>query len=110
MAAAAGVRPDRLARLKCLRPLERMGEEIGDGELPRIAVDEKVVCVQMHRVADRRLAQMREVELPSHVVEQRLLQNQHEMPVDVLEGLHLVMQLYQRRLRGHFPVHPVSLR
>jgi len=36
-AAAAGVRPDQLARMACLRPLQRMGEEIGDGELPRFA-------------------------------------------------------------------------
>ncbi len=36
-AAGAGVRPDRMARMKCLRPLQRMGEEIGDGELPRVA-------------------------------------------------------------------------
>jgi len=31
-AVAAGVAPDRLSRLACLRPLARMGEEIGDGE------------------------------------------------------------------------------
>jgi len=36
-AAAAGIRPDLLARMTCLRPLQRMGEEIGDGELPRFA-------------------------------------------------------------------------
>jgi len=34
-AVAAGVRPDRLGQMACLRPLQRMGEEIGDGELPR---------------------------------------------------------------------------
>ncbi len=31
-AVAAGVAPDRLANLECLRPLLRMGEEIGDDE------------------------------------------------------------------------------
>jgi V/A-type H+-transporting ATPase subunit A len=31
-AVAAGVAPDRLAHLACLRPLLRMGEEIADGE------------------------------------------------------------------------------
>ena len=36
-AAAAGATPERLARLSCLRPLQRMGEEIGDAELPRFA-------------------------------------------------------------------------
>ena len=36
-AATAGVRPAKLARMECLRPLQRMGEEIGDGELPRFA-------------------------------------------------------------------------
>jgi len=36
-AAAAGATPDRLARMACLRPLQRMGEEIRDSELPRFA-------------------------------------------------------------------------
>jgi len=36
-AVAAGVHPGRIAQLACLRPLQRMGEEIGDGELPRLA-------------------------------------------------------------------------
>jgi V/A-type H+-transporting ATPase subunit A len=31
-AVAAGVAPDRLSTLACLRPLARMGEEIGDEE------------------------------------------------------------------------------
>jgi V/A-type H+-transporting ATPase subunit A len=34
-AVAAGVKPDRIARLPCLRPLQRMGEEIGDANLAR---------------------------------------------------------------------------
>jgi V/A-type H+-transporting ATPase subunit A len=36
-ALAAGVHPDRIARLECLRPLQRMGEEIRDSELARFA-------------------------------------------------------------------------
>jgi V/A-type H+-transporting ATPase subunit A len=36
-ALAADVRPDRIARMACLRPLQRMGEDIGDGELDRFA-------------------------------------------------------------------------
>jgi V/A-type H+-transporting ATPase subunit A len=36
-ALAVGVHPDRIARLDCVRPLQRMGEEIGDGELDRFA-------------------------------------------------------------------------
>jgi len=36
-AVAAGVAPDRLARLACLRPLTRMGEEIGDDEPEKFA-------------------------------------------------------------------------
>jgi V/A-type H+-transporting ATPase subunit A len=36
-AVAAGVLPSRIAQLDCLRPLQRMGEEIGDGELARFA-------------------------------------------------------------------------
>jgi V/A-type H+-transporting ATPase subunit A len=37
-AVAAGVHPERLTRLPCLRPLQRMGEEIGDDELPQFAL------------------------------------------------------------------------
>jgi V/A-type H+-transporting ATPase subunit A len=37
-ALAANVRPDAIARMACMRPLQRMGEDIGDGEIPRIAV------------------------------------------------------------------------
>jgi V/A-type H+-transporting ATPase subunit A len=36
-AVAAGTHPERLARLACLRPLQRMGEDIGDDALPRFA-------------------------------------------------------------------------
>jgi V/A-type H+-transporting ATPase subunit A len=36
-AVAAGVHPERLATLPCLRALQRMGEEIGDGQLERFA-------------------------------------------------------------------------
>ena len=36
-ALAADVRPDAIARMACMRPLQRMGEDIGDGELPRFA-------------------------------------------------------------------------
>jgi V/A-type H+-transporting ATPase subunit A len=36
-ALAAGAEPERLAALPCLRALQRMGEEIGDDELPRLA-------------------------------------------------------------------------
>ncbi len=36
-AVAAGLHTDRIARMACMRPLQRMGEEIGDDELPRFA-------------------------------------------------------------------------
>jgi V/A-type H+-transporting ATPase subunit A len=36
-AVASGASVERLARMACLRPLQRMGEEIGNGELPRFA-------------------------------------------------------------------------
>ena len=36
-AVAAGVHPEHLAQLATLRPLQRMGEEIGDAELARFA-------------------------------------------------------------------------
>ncbi|GMV47144.1 MAG: V-type ATP synthase alpha chain [Pseudomonadota bacterium] len=37
LAVAAGVHPERLAALECLRPLQRMGEEIGDDQPERFA-------------------------------------------------------------------------
>ena len=36
-AVAAGVHPERLSGLPCYRPVQRMGEEIGEGDLPRFA-------------------------------------------------------------------------
>jgi V/A-type H+-transporting ATPase subunit A len=36
-ALAAGVHPDTIAHMHCVRPLQRMGEEIGDGEIARFA-------------------------------------------------------------------------
>jgi V/A-type H+-transporting ATPase subunit A len=36
-ALAAGASPERMAAMACLRPLQRMGEEIGDQDLPRFA-------------------------------------------------------------------------
>lgn len=37
-AVTAGIHPERIARMACVRPLQRMGEEIGDGELPRLVL------------------------------------------------------------------------
>ena len=36
-AQAAGVQPDRIAALACMRSLQRMGEDIGDDQLDRLA-------------------------------------------------------------------------
>ena len=36
-ALAAGVEPERIAGIGCMRALQRMGEEIADDELPRFA-------------------------------------------------------------------------
>ena len=36
-AVAAGIHTNRIAPMACVRPLQRMGEEIGDEELPRFA-------------------------------------------------------------------------
>ncbi len=36
-ALAAGAEPERIAAMACMRPLQRMGEDIGDSELPRLA-------------------------------------------------------------------------
>jgi V/A-type H+-transporting ATPase subunit A len=37
-ALAAGVAPERMAAMRCVRPLQRMGEEIADDALPRLEV------------------------------------------------------------------------
>jgi len=34
---AAGATPEAIAAIGCMRALQRMGEEIGDDELPRLA-------------------------------------------------------------------------
>jgi hypothetical protein len=34
-ALAAGIEPDRIGALACIRPLQRMGEEVADHELVR---------------------------------------------------------------------------
>ena len=36
-AVAAGIHTSRIAQMACVRPLQRMGEEIADDELPRFA-------------------------------------------------------------------------
>ncbi|MEO5693917.1 MAG: V-type ATP synthase subunit A [Usitatibacter sp.] len=45
-AVAAGIAPERLAHLECVRPLARMGEEIGDDELPCFAQLEERIEAQ----------------------------------------------------------------
>jgi uncharacterized protein YbbK (DUF523 family) len=42
-AAAVGVTPEQIAALEVQRPLSRMGEDIGEGELERLAALEKQV-------------------------------------------------------------------
>jgi V/A-type H+-transporting ATPase subunit A len=46
----AGVHPERLAQLRSLRPLQRMGEEIADGEAPRFT--------ELEAVLDREFAEL----------------------------------------------------
>jgi V/A-type H+-transporting ATPase subunit A len=47
-AVAAGVAPDRLSRLACLRPLARMGEEIGDDEPEKFAAVAAALETEFH--------------------------------------------------------------
>lgn len=42
-AVAAGIHPERIATMPCLRRLQRMGDEVGDGELARLAELETVL-------------------------------------------------------------------
>jgi V/A-type H+-transporting ATPase subunit A len=55
-AVAAGIAPDRLAHLACTRPLARMGEEIGNDELPRFAELGEQVESQFHALASGKAA------------------------------------------------------
>jgi V/A-type H+-transporting ATPase subunit A len=55
-AVAAGIAPDRLAHLPCTRPLARMGEEIGNDELPRFAELGAQVESQFHALAGEKAA------------------------------------------------------
>ena len=62
--------------------------------------------MEMHRIAyGRRVAQVAEVELSGHVVEQLVLCNKDELPVDMLESLNLVMHLDKNRFGRHLPIH-----
>ena len=47
-AVAAGVAPDRITRLACLRPLARMGEEIGDGEMEKFDAVASALETEFH--------------------------------------------------------------
>jgi V/A-type H+-transporting ATPase subunit A len=55
-AVAAGIAPDRLAHLACARPLARMGEEIGNDELPRFAELGEQIESQFHALASGKAA------------------------------------------------------
>jgi V/A-type H+-transporting ATPase subunit B len=55
-AVAAGVAPDSLAHLACVRPLVRMGEEIGNDELPRFAQLGEAIEAQFHDLARGKVA------------------------------------------------------
>lgn len=55
-AVAAGIAPERLGRLACVRPLVRMGEEIGDNELPRFAELKAQVEAQFQALAREKAA------------------------------------------------------
>ncbi len=47
-AVAAGVAPDRITRLACLRPLARMGEEIGDDEMEKFDAVASALETEFH--------------------------------------------------------------
>jgi V/A-type H+-transporting ATPase subunit A len=55
-AVTAGIAPDTLAHLACVRPLVRMGEEIGDDELPRIAQLGEEIEAQFRALAREKAA------------------------------------------------------
>src|SRR4030042_860239 len=64
--------------------------------------------MQMHRVALASFSEMCELELLTKIVEQEVLNHKNKVFVDGLEGLNLVVQLYQDGLCGHLPVHAVG--
>ena len=47
-AVATGIAPDRIAALECLRPLQRMGEDIGDDEMERFAAIDAALDRDFH--------------------------------------------------------------
>jgi V/A-type H+/Na+-transporting ATPase subunit A len=55
-ALAAGIEPERIAGLQCLRALQRMGEDIGDNELERLAELEARVEREFAQLAPAREA------------------------------------------------------
>ena len=58
-AVAAGVSPDQIVRLDCMRPLQRMAEEIGNDELQRFA--------ELEVRVEREFAQISRTREPDHV-------------------------------------------
>lgn len=58
-AVAAGARPDQIVSLDCMRPLQRMAEEIGNDELPRF--------VELEARVERAFAQLNRTREPDHV-------------------------------------------
>ena len=55
-ALAAGIEPERIGALQCLRALQRMGEDIGDNELGRLAELEARVEREFAQLAPAREA------------------------------------------------------
>jgi hypothetical protein len=47
----AGVTPDRIAAMACLRPLQRMGEEIAETELDKFAALEARMVAEFRTLA-----------------------------------------------------------
>ena len=58
-ALAAGASPDQIVSLDCMRPLQRMAEEIGNDELPRLA--------ELEARVEREFAQLNRTTEPDHV-------------------------------------------
>ncbi len=67
------------------------------------------VGMKVHRVHVSGDAQVLEVELSLHMVEESVLNNQNKMSVQILECPRFVMKLHENGLGRHLPIHAARL-
>ena len=66
----------------------------------------KTIGMKVHWISITSYIQMFEIEVFSHIVKQFILNDKNKIFVQVFEGAHLVVKLYQDCFGCHLPVHP----